>query len=232
LASGRRDVERAAGLGLWSGGPRANEEFKNAQVVLYLSGSCQIAQFDKTIGNAFDWIAIAAPCGPADCTGMPGGAGLIAVKATKNPHAVATVMDYLASEPMLSEFYSRFLFIPGHIGLAQKGLEYQTVSPAAKAALAVFSTQVATLSPIARQHQGYVNNRIIFNAVISWLGQAISGETGLEETYKRIQSGVEQQIAERHYLLAMTMVTLILLPSFSCSYSASFATGIANTGMK
>jgi alpha-1,4-digalacturonate transport system substrate-binding protein len=175
----------------------ANEEFKNARVVLYLSGSWQIAQFDKTIGNAFDWVAIPAPCGPAFCTGMPGGAGLIAIKATKNPEAVATVMDYLASEPVLREFYSRSLFVPGHIGLAQAGLDYQTASPAAKAALAVFSNAVTTLSPLARKLQGYVNNRIIFNAVISRLGQAISGETGLEETYQRIQSDVAQQIAER-----------------------------------
>lgn len=176
----------------------ANDEFKNAQVVMYVSGSWQIAQFDKTVGNAFDWVAVPSPCGAAACTGMPGGAGLVAIKATKNPEAVAKVMEYLASEPVLSEFYSRSLFVPGHLGIAAKGLDYKDASPQAKAALKVFSDQVANLSPVAYKLQGYVNNRIIFNAVISRVGQAISGETTLEEAYKRIASDVEQQIAERN----------------------------------
>lgn len=176
----------------------ANDEFKNAQVVMYVSGSWQIAQFDKTVGNAFDWVAVPSPCGPAACTAMPGGAGLVAIKTTKHPEAVAKVMEYLASEPVLSEFYSRSLFVPGHLGIAAKGLDYKDASPLAKAALKVFSDQVASLSPIAYRLQGYVNNRIIFNAVISRIGQAISGETTLDEAYKRIASDVDQQIAERN----------------------------------
>ena len=176
----------------------ANDEFKNAQVVLYMSGSWQIAQFDKTVGNAFDWVAVPTPCGPAGCTAMPGGAGLVAIKTTKSPEAVAKVMEYLASEPVLSEFYNRSLFVPGHLGIAAKGLDYKDASPLAKASLKVFSEQVAALSPVAYQLQGYVNNRIIFNAVISRVGQAISGETSLDEAYKRIASDVEQQIAERN----------------------------------
>lgn len=176
----------------------ANDEFKNAQVVMYQSGSWQIAQFDKTVGSAFDWVAVPSPCGAAACTGMPGGAGLVAIKATKNPEAVAKVMEYLASEPVLSEFYSRSLFVPGHLGIAAKGLDYKDASPQARAALKVFSDQVANLSPVAFKLQGYVNNRIIFNAVISRVGQAISGETSLDEAYKRIASDIEQQIAERN----------------------------------
>jgi alpha-1,4-digalacturonate transport system substrate-binding protein len=82
----------------------ANEEFKNAQVVLYLSGSWQTSQFDKTVGDAFDWIVVPNPCGPGGCTSMPGGAGLVAFKETQHPKEVARVMDYLVSEPVLSEF--------------------------------------------------------------------------------------------------------------------------------
>ena len=52
-----------------------NEEFANGNVVMYESGSWQIGQFAKTIGDAFDWWAMPAPCGPAACSGLPGGAG-------------------------------------------------------------------------------------------------------------------------------------------------------------
>ena len=175
----------------------ANEEFKNAQVVMYFSGSWQTSQFDKTVGDAFDWIAVPNPCGPGGCTSMPGGAGLVAFKETQHPKEVARVMDYLASEPVLSEFYSRTLFVPGHLGLAKKGIDYPTASSQAAAALKVFTADANHISPLAYELQGYTDNRIIFNAVISRLGQAISGETTLDEAYKRIKSDVEQQIAER-----------------------------------
>jgi alpha-1,4-digalacturonate transport system substrate-binding protein len=175
----------------------ANEEFKNAQVVLYLSGSWQTGQFDKTVGNAFDWVAVPNPCGPGGCSSMPGGAGLVAFKTTQHPKEVARVMDYLASEPVLAEFYSRTLFVPGHLGLAKKGIAYPSASPQAQAALKVFNADAAAIAPQAYRTQGYTNSRIIFNAVISRLGQAISGETTLDEAYKRISADVEQQIAER-----------------------------------
>jgi alpha-1,4-digalacturonate transport system substrate-binding protein len=175
----------------------ANEEFKNAQVVLYLSGSWQTAQFDKTVGNAFDWVAVPNPCGPGGCSSMPGGAGLVAFKATQHPKEVARVMDYLASEPVLAEFYARTLFVPGHLGLAKKGIDYPSASPQAQAALKVFNADAAAIVPQAYRTQGYTNSRIVFNAVISRLGQAISGETTLDEAYKRISADVEQQIAER-----------------------------------
>jgi alpha-1,4-digalacturonate transport system substrate-binding protein len=37
----------------------------------------------------------------------------------------------------------------------------------------------------------------MFTAVISRLGQAVSGETSLDEAYKRIDADIAQQIAER-----------------------------------
>jgi alpha-1,4-digalacturonate transport system substrate-binding protein len=62
-----------------------NEFFINAQVVLYMSGSWQIGQFANLIGDAFDWEVVPNPCGPAACTGMPGGAGVVAIADTATP---------------------------------------------------------------------------------------------------------------------------------------------------
>ena len=122
----------------------ANDEFKNAQVVMYVSGSWQIGQFDKTIGNAFDWVAVPTPCGPANCSPMPGGAALVAIKTTQHPKEVARLVEYLASEKIVGEFYDRSLFVPGHLGLAKQGLDYKDASPQGKAALKVFSEGVST----------------------------------------------------------------------------------------
>ncbi len=175
----------------------ANEDFANANVVLYMSGSWQISQFANTIGDAFDWWAVPNPCGPAACTGMPGGAALVALKTTEQPEAVAKVMEYLSSTEVLNEFYGRTLFVPGHIGLSKSGVDFDTDNPLAKHALETFAGGVANLSPVAFDLQGYVYNRVMFNAIISRLGQAIVGEMTLDEAYGRIEKDIEQEIAER-----------------------------------
>lgn len=175
----------------------ANEDFANANVVMYMSGSWQISQFAEQIGDGFDWWAVPAPCGPAACTGMPGGAALVALNTTKHPEEVGRVMDYLSSEPVLAEFYGRTLFVPGHLGLSKGGVDFDTDDERAKHALETFAGAVATTSPTAFDLQGYVHNRVMFNALISRLGQAIVGEMTLDEAYERMASDIEQQIAEK-----------------------------------
>lgn len=175
----------------------ANEDFANAQVVMYMTGSWQISQFSDTIGDAFDWWAVPNPCGPGGCTGMPGGAALVALADTEHPEEVTRVMEYLASEEVLAEFYGRTLFVPGHLGLSRGGVEFDTDNPLAQHALETFAIGVANFSPVSFQLQGYPFNRVMFNAIISRLGQAIVGEMSLDEAYQRIEQDIEQQIAER-----------------------------------
>ncbi|MFA3918818.1 ABC transporter substrate-binding protein [Ruegeria hyattellae] len=175
----------------------ANEDFANAQVVFYMSGSWQIPQFADKIGDAFDWWAVPAPCGPAACTGMPGGAALVALKDTKHPAEVGKLMDFLAQEENLAEFYGKTLFIPGHLKLATGGVEFATDDPRAKHALETFSGAVPTISPVAFDLQGYKNNRVLFNALISRLNEAIVGEMTLDQAYERMEDDVAKQLAEK-----------------------------------
>ncbi len=175
----------------------ANEDFANAQVVMYMSGSWQIPQFAETIGDAFDWWAVPAPCGPAACTGMPGGAALVAMTDTEHPEEVATLMQYLAQEEVLAEFYGETLFIPGHLGLAEGGVAFATDDPRAAHALETFAGAVPSISPVAFRLQGYPNNRVMFNALISRLGEAIVGELTLDEAYARMETDVANALAEQ-----------------------------------
>ncbi len=69
----------------------AAQEFINGQLVFYYSGSWQVSRFDKAVGDAFDWQVVGSPCGPAACTGMPGGAAMVGFKQTKHPAEVAKV---------------------------------------------------------------------------------------------------------------------------------------------
>ncbi len=175
----------------------ANEDFANAQVVMYMSGSWQIPQFAETIGDAFDWWAVPAPCGPAACTGMPGGAALVAMAGTEHPEEVTRLMEFLAQEENLATFYGETLFIPGHLGLAASGVDFATDDPRAAHALSTFASAVPGISPIAFDLQGYASNRVMFNALISRLGEAIVGELTLDEAFARMEQDVEQQLAEQ-----------------------------------
>jgi alpha-1,4-digalacturonate transport system substrate-binding protein len=174
----------------------ANEDFANANVVMYMSGSWQIPQFTSTIGDAFDWWAVPAPCGASACTGMPGGAALVAIGDTEHPKEVGILMDYLAQEEVLAEFYGRTLFIPGHLGLASGGIDFATDDPRAAHALSTFAAAVPTISPTAFQLQGYPSNRVMFNALISRLNEAIVGELTLDDAFARMEEDVANQLAE------------------------------------
>ena len=175
----------------------ANEDFANAQVVMYMSGSWQIPQFANKIGDAFDWWAVPAPCGAAACTGMPGGAALVAMKDTKHPAEVGKLMDFLAQEESLAEFYGKTLFIPGHLKLATGGVDFATDDPRAKHALQTFAGAVPTISSVAFDLQGYKNNRVMFNALISRLNEAIVGEMTLDQAYARMEEDIANQLAEK-----------------------------------
>jgi len=170
--------------------------FTNARVVLYMSGSWQVGAMVRDVGDAFDWEVIPNPCGPAACTGMPGGAGLVAFADTDHPAEVARLMDFLGQEEVLAEFYGRTLFIPGHLGLAASGVDFATDSEAAKEALGVFANQVTKLDPIAYRLQAYPFNFAIFNNLRDRLTQVFVGELTLDQALERVQADVDQALRE------------------------------------
>jgi len=175
----------------------ANEPFINARIVLYMSGSWQVGQFANLIGDDFDWEVVPNPCGPVACTGMPGGAGLVALNGTSHPAEVARVMDYLAQEQVLAEFYARTLFIPGHLGLAERGVDFVTEVTAAREALTVFAGEVPKLHPIAYDLQGYpFNFPAIINPIRDRLTQVFVGELTLDQALERIQADGDQALRE------------------------------------
>ena len=53
----------------------AADDFINAQIPFYYSGSWQVANLSTKIGDTFDWVATGSPCGTAACSGLHGGAG-------------------------------------------------------------------------------------------------------------------------------------------------------------
>ncbi len=174
----------------------ANEEFVNSQVAIYYSGSWQIPQFAAKIKDNFDWVALPSPCGPAACTGMPGGAGLVAVKYTANPKEVVRVMEYLSSESVLKEFYEKTLFLPAHSGLAKSGLDYKTDDKQVKAALNVYVGATLNISDVAAKLPSWKWSGVVYSTIVSRLGQVVAGESTLDEAYARMDADIKQKVSE------------------------------------
>ena len=171
-------------------------EFKNGRVAMVLSGSWQINRLQKDIGNAFDWTAVPNPCGPAACTGIPGGAAWVALKTSKSPKEVGMFLEFMAQEANYSEFVSKTENIPAHAGLAKKGVNYASATPAARAALNVFSSGVGSLSPVAYQFQGYKYNRAIMLPTVSRVTQAIVGEMSVDEAVAKINADMADAVKQ------------------------------------
>lgn len=173
------------------------EEFINANIAYYYSGNWQIANLSEKIGDGFDWVATGSPCGTVACSGMAGGAGLVAVKYTDAPEAVGRVMDYLASEPVVREFSERTLFLPAHAGIvAAGGLDFQSDDPQVKAALAAFVSAVGEVAPNASALPSWKWASAYYTALVTRGSQAMAGELSLDEAFARMDSDIAEQVQQ------------------------------------
>jgi alpha-1,4-digalacturonate transport system substrate-binding protein len=170
-------------------------EFINGNVVMVLSGSWQINRLQRDVANNFDWVAVPNPCGPAACSGIPGGAAWVALKTSKSPKEAAAFLDFIAAEQSYLEFIGKTNNIPGHAGLAGKA-SYPGAQPAARAALGVFSSGVSSLSPVAYQFQGYKFNRAIMLPTVARVTQAIVGEMSTDEAVSKISADMQDAIKQ------------------------------------
>ncbi len=171
-------------------------EFINGRVVMVLSGSWQINRLQKDIGTNFDWVAVPNPCGPAACSGIPGGAAWVALKTSKNAKEAGMFLDFMASESSYAEFTGKTNNIPAHAGLARKGVTYPGALPGARAALGSFSSGVASLSPVAYQFQGYKYNRAIMLPTVARVTQAIVGEMSVDEAISKLNADMVDAVKQ------------------------------------
>ncbi len=171
-------------------------EFVNGRVAMVLSGSWQINRLQKDVGNKFDWVAVPNPCGPAACSGIPGGAAWVALKTSKSPKEVAAFMDFISNEANYSEFTAKTKNIPAHQGLAKKGVNYADAVPAQRAALGVFGSGVANLATEAFVFQGYRFNRAMMLPTVTRVTQAIVGEMSVDEAINKLNVDMSDSVKQ------------------------------------
>ncbi len=174
----------------------AADDFINAQIPFYYSGSWQVANLSTKIADGFDWVATGSPCGTAGCSGLEGGAALVAIKYTKNPEEVAKVMDYLAREDIVKEFSERTLFLPAHKGVVEKGgLAWKTEDKNVGAALDKFVAAQADVLPAAAALPSWTWASVVYGALVNRISQVMAGEMTLDEAWPKIDSDVAEAVA-------------------------------------
>lgn len=174
----------------------AADDFINAAIPFYYSGSWQIANLSTKIGDGFDWVATGSPCGTAGCSGLAGGAALVAVKYTQNAPEVAKVMEFFAREDIVKEFSERTLFLPAHAGVAAAGgLNWQTEDANVKAALDAYVAAAADILPAADALPAWKWASPYYGALVNRISQVMAGELTLEDAYARIDQDVAEQVA-------------------------------------
>jgi alpha-1,4-digalacturonate transport system substrate-binding protein len=174
----------------------AADDFINAQIPFYYSGSWQVANLSTKIGDAFDWVATGSPCGDAGCSGLAGGAGLVAIKYTDNPEEVAVVMEYLASEPVVREFSERTLFLPAHAGIIAAGdLQFQSEDPNVQPALERFVAASTETVPAADALPAWRWANAYYGALVTRISQVMAGEISLEDARGLMDQDIADQVA-------------------------------------
>jgi len=180
---------------IWAGGgggyAAGNDFFVNGQLVFYFSGNWQVGQFDKLIGNKFEWDVVPNPYGDCGSTGMPGGAALVTFKATKYPKEVTKLVEYLTSDDVLAEFSAKSLFLPGSLSLSKKGITY----PSSNKQMNVFLKEVGKLTPESYYLQFNALGQTLNPEMRDRLSQAITGELTLDEAIKKIQQKMDDAAA-------------------------------------
>jgi alpha-1,4-digalacturonate transport system substrate-binding protein len=174
----------------------AVDDFINAQIPFYYSGSWQVANMSTKIGDAFDWVAVGSPCGTEGCSGLAGGAGLVAIKYTDNPEEVAQVMEYLASEPVVREFSERTLFLPAHAGIvAAGGLQFQSEDPNVPPALERFVEASTETLPAADALPSWQWANAYYGVLVTRISQVMAGELTLDEARGLMDRDLADQVA-------------------------------------
>lgn len=172
-------------LEIWAGGSGyvgANQQFVNGQLVMYVSGNWQVAQFASTIGDKFEWAAV--PNGVnAQSGGMPGGKFVMAFKGAADPKQVAKFVEFLGSKAAMEKYAAAAMFLPARNDLIASGVKY----PVRTDVMNVFSAGLGKMPATAFSDNYHLKFGPVANVVRDRITQAITGEISFDEALARMQ---------------------------------------------
>ncbi len=184
---------------VWMVGDSLNsciDDFKNANLVMCMSGSWQINGVAGDVGDAFDWVVVPNPTGEGGSTGVAGGSAVAAFKDTEHPEEVATLVEFLIQPEIYSEFSAKTLALPAHKGVASEGVDFNTDDESVLNALATFTAEVPKLQDQAVQLNVHPYAFAYYRNSANRIAQYLAGELTLDEAVQRLQQDIDNAIAE------------------------------------
>ena len=173
------------------------DDFINAQVPFYYSGSWQVSNLSSKIKDNFDWAATGSPCGTAGCSGLKGGAALVGIKYTKNPADVVKVLEYLSREDIVKEFSERTLFLPAHKGVVDKGgLKWVTEDKNVGPAMDAFVKAAGQTLPAADALPSWKWANAYYAGLVTRLSQVMAGEMKVDDAWAKIDQDIADKVAQ------------------------------------
>ena len=170
----------------------AMPKFMDGTCAMIQSGSWQVNNLTKNVKD-FEWKAVSAPCGPAGCGVVSGGAQLGGWKGTKHPEAVASFIDYMAREENAIFTAQQTASISGHQGLQAKGVDYSMLDPKIGSSLSTFAGNLANSVPAGLILQRHPSNFAVWNGVPEFLTKAIDGEMSLDEALAAMDADIKSK---------------------------------------
>ena len=178
-----------------------NEMFFNSDVPFYMSGSWNIGNVQRNVGDKFEWRVVPVPCGPAGCGVMPGGAGFAAFNHSENPEEAAKFVAWLGSDEIAREWYSRIFAIPAHSQIQADGIDYTAFGAGQEVSdgLNIYAAGAAKAqeqTPQAFQLQGHQFGFVIYNATTEYVAAVMNGDLDMDSAMERIAADIEEKTAE------------------------------------
>ncbi len=170
----------------------AMPKFMDGTCAMIQSGSWQVNNLTKNVKD-FEWKAVPAPCGPAGCGVVSGGASLGGWKGTKHPEVVASFIDYMAREENAIYTAQQTASISGHQGLQAKGVDYSMLDPKIGSSLSTFAGNLANSVPAGLILQRHPSNFAVWNGVPEFLTKAIDGEMTLNEALAAMDADIKSK---------------------------------------
>lgn len=181
---------------VWTSDADPNALFKSGQVVAYVSGVWQVADFAESI-TKFEWASAAFPAQPVHATDLNTGGNVVAFDNGDKAAAAKQFVEYIFKPANYAKLAAENGYLPVQTGLT---LKYPFPQQAALDAFALYNAEIAKADPISSSGNKTTIKLILQGKAVQEdptkdeMTKLINGEQDAQKTVDNILGAFNQQI--------------------------------------
>src|SRR4051794_6609127 len=182
---------------VWTSDADPNALFKSGQVVAYVSGVWQVADFADSITN-FEWASVPTPAQPVQATDVNTGGNVVAFKNGDRADVAKQFIDFMFQPDNYTKLAAENGYLPVETGLT---LNYPFKKQAALDAYALYNKEIEIADPIsASGNQTTIKlitkgKAVMTDPTKDEMTKLVNGEQDAQKTVANIVASYNQQIA-------------------------------------